>query len=334
MSAETPNSSEAASLETMLASALAESQTESDSPPPETAVDAEETSEQVSTETTASTESPPETIEAPPSLSAEQREEFAKLPPGLQRFIADRHRDMQSDYTRKTEEVAKERVKYQELETAFEPYREQLAVQGTTPAQAAARLLATQNVLMRNPVEGLKWLSQNLGVDLRQLVPQPEKDEEFLSPDVKALKDELKELRGQIQQQTVGQQNAQAAEALRILTEFKGAKDEAGQLKHPHADNPEVKAVMGVFVGRGKSLDEAYAEAVYVLPEVRARIADEAAKAARAEETKKVEEARKKKLAEAKSASQTIRSRGTADEKPAAKASIEDDLRAAMREVS
>lgn len=334
MSAETPNSSEAVSLESMLASALAEATTESADPPPETVSTAEETGEQVSTETQEGTDPPTEIIEPPSELSAEQREEFAKLPPGLQRFIADRHRDMRSDYTRKTEEIAKERTKYQELESAFEPYREELALQGTTPAQAASRLLAAQRVLTRDPLNGLKWLSQNLGVDLRQLAPQPEKDEEFLSPEVKALKDEVRELRGQIQQQQVGQQTAQAAEAQRVLTEFRTAKDDAGNLKHPHADHPEVRAVMGAFISRGKTLEDAYKEAIYVLPEVRQRIADEAAAAARAEEAKKAEEARKKKLAEAKTASSTIRSRGVADEKPAGKGSIEDDLRAAMREVS
>jgi hypothetical protein len=313
----------------MLASALETK--DPSSPPPETAADAEETGEQVSTETTAEVESE-KTIDVP-SLSAEQREEFAKLPPGLQRFIADRHRDMQSDYTRKTEEVAKERTKYQELETAFEPYRDELSMQGTTPAQAAARLLAAQRVLTRDPINGLKWLSQNLGVDLRQLAPQPDKDEEFLDPQVKALKDEVSSLKAQLGQFSVGIQQSKQSEAQKIIEDFKSAKDESGNLKHPHFDNPEVKAVISGLIGQGKTLTEAYERAVYVLPEVRTKIAEEAAKAAQAEVTKKAEEARKLKLAAAKTAAQTIRSRGTADDKRES-GSIEDALRAAMREVS
>jgi hypothetical protein len=326
----TENSSEVAepTLEQMLASAL----DDSSSPPPETAASAEETGEQVSTETTAEVE-PEKAIEPPPNLSAEQREEFAKLPPGLQRFISDRHRDMQSDYTRKTEEVAKERTKYQELETAFEPYREELALQGTTPAQAASRLLAAQRVLTRDPINGLKWLSQNLGVDLKQLAPQPDKDEEYLDPTVKALKDKVSSLEAQLNQVKVGSQNAKAQEVQKIISDFKSAKDEAGNLKHPHFDNPDVQAVISGLVGQGKTLDEAYERAVFVLPEVRSKIAEDAAKAAQAEAAKKAEEARKQKLVAAKTAAQTIRSRGTADEKTQS-VSIEDALRAAMREAS
>jgi hypothetical protein len=336
MSVDTENSSEAVSLETMLASALGDAAPESADPSPETVSTAEETGALVSTETVA--EADPvaldaQTIEPPAEMSAEQRTAFKALPVEAQRQLAERYADVRRTLTQKTEEIAKERTKYSELESAFEPYREQLALQGTTPAAAASRLLAAQNVLTRNPVEGLKWLSQSLGVDLRSLVPPPEKDEEYLSPDVKALKDEIRELRGQIQQQHVGQQNAQQAEAQRILTEFRSAKDDKGEPKHPHADHPEVKAVMGSLIGRGKTLEQAYAEAVYVLPEVRSRIAEEAAKAARAEVERKAEEARKTKLSAARTASQTIRSRGVADEKPAS-GSIEDDLRAAMREVS
>lgn len=317
----------APSLEQMLSAALAE--TDSSSPPPETAASAEETGEQVSTETVAESTQ----VEAPAEMSAEQRVAFKALPIDAQRQVAERYAEVRRTLTQKTEEVAKERTKYQELETAFEPYRDELALQGTTPAQAAARLLAAQRALTRDPVNGLKWLSQSLGVDLRQLTPQPDKEEEFLDPAVKALKDEVRSLRAELNQQQVGVQQSRMSEAQKILEDFKTAKDEAGNLKHPHFDNPDVRAVISGLVGQGKTLGEAYERAVFVLPEVRSKIAEDAAKAAQAEAAKKAEEARKQKLVAAKTASQTIRSRGTADEKTP-NMSIEDALRAAMRDAS
>lgn len=329
----TENSSEGASpsLEDMLASAMEEAQ-KSDSPT-ETAVNAEETGAQVSTETASEIDPAQQTIEPPAEMSAEQREGFKALPVDIQRQVADRYADVRKTLTQKTEEIAKERSKYQELETAFEPYREQLSLQGVTPAQAAQKLLAAQNVLTRDPVNGLKWLAQSLQIDLRQLAPSENKEEEYLDPQVKALKDEVGSLKAQLQQFQVGVRETKVSEAQKIISDFKDAKDAAGNLLHPHFENADVQAAIAGLVSKGKTLDEAYTAAVYVLPEVREKIAQEAAKAAQAEAAKNSEEARKKKLTEAKTAAQTIRSRGAAEEK-VAKMSLEDSLRAAMREVS
>jgi hypothetical protein len=314
----------APSLEQMLSAALAE--TDSSSPPPETAASAEETGEQVSTETTAE-------VDAPAEMSAEQRVAFKTLPIEAQRQVAERYAEVRRTLTQKTEEISKERAKIEEFEQVFEPHRQQLELQGITPAQAASRLLAAQRLLETNPVEGFNWLAKSLGIDLRQLAPQPNKEEEYLDPQVKALKDEVSSLKAQLTQVQVGSQNAKAQEVQKIISDFKSAKDEAGNLKHPHFDNPDVQAVISGLVGQGKTLSEAYERAVFVLPEVRAKIAEDAAKAAQAEAAKKAEEARKQKLVAAKTAAQTIRSRGTADEKTP-NLSIEDALRAAMRDAS
>jgi hypothetical protein len=315
------------SLEQMLSAALAE--TDSSSPPPETAASAEETGEQVSTETAATTTE----VEAPAEMSAEQRVAFKTLPIDAQRQVAERYAEVRRTLTQKTEEISKDKAKIEEFEKVFEPHRQQLELQGITPAQAASRLLAAQRLLEQNPIQGFNWLAKSLGVDLRQLAPQPDKEEEFLDPEVKALKDEVSSLRAELNQQKVGTQTAKAQEVQKIISDFKTAKDEAGNLKHPHFENPDVQAVISGLVGQGKTLAEAYERAVFVLPEVRTKIAEDAAKAAQAEATKKAEEARKQKLVAAKTAAQTIRSRGTAEEKTP-NVSIEDALRAAMREAS
>ena len=266
-------------------------------------------------------------------MSADQRVAFKALPIDAQRQVAERYAEVRRTLTQKTEEISMEREKYKELETAFEPYREQLALQGDTPVTAARKLLAAQSALTKDPVNALKWLSQSLGVDLRQLAPQPDKEEEYLDPAVKALKDEVKSLRAELNQQRVGADNARAQEVQKIMDDFRTAKDDAGNLKHPHFENADVQAVIAGLVRQGKTLAEAYERAVFVLPEVRTKIADEAAKAAQAEAAKKAEEARKQKLVASKTAAQTIRSRGTADEKKPNE-SLEDSLRAAMREAS
>lgn len=318
----------APSLEQMLSAALAESDKTSN-PQPETVASAEETGEQVSTETAAA----PTEVDAPAEMSAEQRVAFKTLPIEAQRQVAERYAEVRRTLTQKTEEIAKDRSRIDEFEKVFEPYRQQLELQGITPTQAASRLLAAQRLLEQNPVEGFNWLAKSLGVDLQKLTPQPDKEEEFLDPTVKALKDEVKSLRAELNQQRVGVENSRAQEVQKIMDDFRNAKDDAGNPKHPHFDNADVQAVIAGLVRQGKTLAEAYERAVFVLPEVRTKIADEAAKAAQAEAAKKAEEARKQKLVASKTAAQTIRSRGTADEKKPNE-SLEESLRAAMREAS
>lgn len=312
------------SLRESLAAALKEY-----SDTPEEPVATEATTESVATETVAE---PPavQAQEAPQHWPSEKREMFSKLPPEAQTFILDRHKEMESDYTRKTTELAEQRKPLEEFSRLFEPYKQQLELAGRTPAQVTQQLLAAQSFLERNPIEGLKWLAQSYKVDLSALLPP--KEDEYTDPTVLALKQELNQLKSQLQQREQAVQSQNAAEVQRVITEFQSAKNADGTAKYPHFES--LKPLMGPLVAQGKTLEEAYELTSYTLPEVRERIASEAAKAAQAEALKKAEEDRKAKAKDAKTATQVIRSRGNAVEDSTGKLSLRQELAKNLRESS
>jgi hypothetical protein len=84
------------------------------------------------------------------------------------------------------------------------------------------------------------------------------------------------------------------------ISAFKDAKDDAGVLKHPHFDR--VRTLMAPLVDSGKSLEEAYAEVVWALPEYRESQIKETKEQAEKEAKKKAETARLDKLKKAKAA--------------------------------
>jgi len=71
-----------------------------------------------------------QTTTAPQSMSAKDREAFYTLPPESQKWISDRVREQEADYTRKTMQVAEARKYYEQLEQAIAPRRQQLAING------------------------------------------------------------------------------------------------------------------------------------------------------------------------------------------------------------
>jgi hypothetical protein len=262
----------------------------------------------VQAEAETTTEAPAvEALEPPARWSAAEREVFTKLPPEAQRVVLERHKEMEADYTRKTMELAEQRKPLDEFTKLFEPAKQRLELAGLTPAQVTKQLLAIQSFVETNPAEGLKWLAQNYKVDLSTLVP---KDDEFMDPSVKALRDEVNQLKSQLQQREQAVQSQNAAEVTKTITDFSSSKNADGTPKYPHFE--ALKGIMAPMVHGGKTLEQAYELASYTLPETRERIASEAAKAAQAETIKKAEEERKAKAKDAKTSSQVIRSRGTA----------------------
>jgi hypothetical protein len=322
---ETTNVEEIAPSEMSLRDTLAAALNEhSDTPQEPVATDA--ATDQAAPETVA--EAPAPQAQAPTHWPSEKREMFSKLPPEAQTFILDRHKEMESDYTRKTTELAEQRKPVEEFGKLFEPYKQKLELAGMTPAQVTRQLLAAQNVLEQNPIEGIKWLAQSYKVDLSTLLPKPE--DEFSDPKVSALERELNQLKAQLQSREQEVQRQNAAEVNKVITDFASSKNADGTPKYPHFDS--LKSLMGPMVAQGKTMEEAYSLAEYTLPEVRERIASEAAKAAQAEALKKAEDDRKAKAKDARTAGNVIRSRGTAVEDTTGKTSLRQELAKNLRE--
>ena len=96
---------------------------------------------------------------------------------------------------------------------------------------------------------------------------------------MKALQQQVAQLEGLFKQQQTQQQNQQVASTQSMIDQFAQAKDEQGNLKHPHFES--VRDTMGVFINSGKAqgLDQAYEMAIYSDPKLRAEMIEEQVKA-------------------------------------------------------
>ena len=86
-------------------------------------------------------------------------------------------------------------------------------------------------------------------------------------------------MEGLFKQQQTQQQNQQVASTQSMIDQFAQAKDEQGNLKHPHFAS--VRDTMGVLINSGKAqgLDQAYEMAIYSDPKLRAEMIQEQVKA-------------------------------------------------------
>lgn len=169
--------------------------------------------------------------EAPRAWPAEMKAKWATLPPDIQQVVAARETELhevKSDIGRLAatyrpmNDVLKNHKSY--LEPALEATRQSLP-------QFLDRVITASAMLDSNPVEGLRELAKNYGVDLSTLydpLAQPP------DPKIAALERKVQELSGRLQQEdqqraaSAEQQEAARVESMAaIVTEFMTANPDA-----------------------------------------------------------------------------------------------------------
>lgn len=273
----------------------------------------EENTEEPSAEEEAATEEAPEPgLEAPLHWSAEDKAAFAKVPKDAQEFVLRRHKAMEADYTRKTQEVADTKRFKDNFDQLLNPYRNQFAMHGMDDVGAVRYLLGNFQALQQNPAQFLMNLAQQYGVDFSQ------KQDGTVDPTIQALQGEISSLRSQIAQTTQAQQYQVNSSLLNQVNAFRDEKDATGNLKHPHFET--VRKDMSVLIesGRAQTLDEAYPLAVRLHPDIYDKSLEqsilEKQKAAQVEADKKTLDEQKQKADKAKKAASGIRSGGASVE--------------------
>ena len=175
-----------------------------------------------------------EPIDYPSSWNAETREKVEALPRDLQEYFVSREKEQNATFTQKTQELSKARQYYENLDRAIQPYAQHFALQGMQPEQVISRLLATQDLLDKDPQAGLKWIADSYGVDLSQL---PQQAPENTDPALQNVNNEVRELKGLIQnwqqEQQQKMQDALTAEANAFIHEV----DSDGNRAHPYVED-------------------------------------------------------------------------------------------------
>lgn len=292
------------------------------------------------TETAQPVEKEPQTeaIPIPPSLSAAVKAQWSDLKPEVQqafRKLEDSVQTAKAEWGRKGERLNR----YDEI---IGPHLDRWRFNGLDEFSGIQALIAAQNVLERNPAEGLAYIARSYGVDLRALAGQalqqrPGAEGQQAPTAAPELQAYLQPLVQQVQtlQQRL-QQADQRTEAEHLASARAEVEAFATRPENKYFENVRPLVAKLIETGVATTLQEAYDLASYRDPEVRAAIEAERSQAAAADAAKRAaEQQQRQKSAAATAAAGSV----VGAPAPGAQApkgppgSIRDTLVAAAREV-
>src|SRR6185312_6319761 len=179
---------------------------------------------------------------------------FAKLDPEGKTFLLRRHKEMEADYTRKTQEIADLKKDWEPVGKMLEPYRDQMKQRGFTPQSLIGAWMNVEKALMAgHGVEIIARLADNYKIPREQIITAlqgakaapaeaPKTDDKAppagpaLPPEVAA---ELAALKQRVDARDHADYSARANKVLSEIENFKTAKAADGSLTHPYFDEVE-----------------------------------------------------------------------------------------------
>jgi hypothetical protein len=297
-------------------------------PEPENAAEEEEENEEQEEE---QEEEPgkaklPGALEAPSHWKAEDKAKFSKLPQEGREILLRRHKEMETDYIRKTQDLA---VKTRDLAATkqfkdtvdhlLSPYRNVFATQGMDEIGGIRYLLGWYQNLQQNPEQTILSLAHQYGV---QFTPKPGQQ---INPELAPILQELHSVKSQIAQERQAQQAAVSSSILQQVNSFASEANADGTPKHPHFET--VRGDMAILIqnGRASTMDEAYGMALRLHPEIFDKQIEESILGKqKTTQQQEIDEAARK-AAQAKKAAKGIKS-GSANVDKAPAKTLRDDL--------
>ena len=270
-----------------------------------------------------------EALPAPNHWPKDFAAKFEALDAPAQHMFMERYKDLEGDYTKKTQAISKYKKRQDAFDEIMQPFKGDFERAGMDDVGAVRQLLAAHDYLRKDPANAINWLASQYGVDIGAIGNDPALEDEFADPQVKALQQQVAQLTGFIQNQQTQQQSHEQASTQSFIDQFAQETDASGNPAHPHFET--VRSVMGSLISSGNATDlkSAYDMAVYANPELRQEeLKRVAAKQSQAKvKTEAVQKAKK---------AQRSKVRGSAT--PAAQAlpanaSIRDTINASIRQL-
>jgi len=200
-------------------------------------------------------------LAAPKNWSDDVKKVFDTLPQESQEFMIKRDKEMTSDYTKKTQDLAEQRKNIEALDKVLQPARQTIHATGISEPEYISRLLNADNALRTNPKMALRQLAQGYGIDLSTM---NEESESWNDPDPQyaQLLQQNQHIMSELNQ--FKQQNIQStvAQTEQTVEQFSAKTGADGKLTHPHFDKVRVKMGNLIDAGEAKGLDDAYTKAV------------------------------------------------------------------------
>lgn len=275
-------------------------------------------------------EAAPSILEAPKHWPQKRRDAFqryATANPDFVRDWLDHTKELEGEFTRKSQEHAEHRKFAETVRELFAPEQRQVMQQnGVSEVDAIKWLTQLDGYARRDPAGYAKWFMQQAGLTPQQLFPEfgqataqngqgDPADADWQDPDVIKLREELGSLKAQqsqyqawIQQQETAQRHERQQTINRTIQQFVESKDESGSPLYPHFaevedrmawelnNNPELQSLpIGV-----EKLKAAYDLAVWANPTTRQAMLD-------AQLSAQQQEAQRRQAAERAKAAQTLK---------------------------
>ena len=262
----------------------------------------------------------PESIRPPASWSPAAKAKFLALDPDIQQEVLRREKETDKGFRERAEQLKR----YEPLENVIAPRRDLWAAQGLDEATAIKTLLAAQDLLEKNPVQGLTYLARSYGVDLASVAGQsgtqpaagttgqPLAQPDPVAAELQALKAELQSIKNGREQEVQSTYQAQ-------IDAF--ASDPA----NIYFENVRPQMAALISAGVATDLPSAYQQAIWADPNIRPLLLQEQA-------TPK-DQAREH-AAKAKAASVSVTGSPGASPPMASNGTIRDDIRLAIQQVS
>jgi hypothetical protein len=269
-----------------------------------------------------------QTITAPRSMSVKDREAFYTLPPENQKWISDRVKAQEADYTRKTMEVAEQRKLYDKLEQAIAPRRQQFAMNGMDEGTAIGQLLALSDYADSDPVGFTRYLLGQRGIPVSALTTAPGVDN-YVDPQMLAMQNRLQRFENYFTQQQTQQVEQQGEVISGVIDSFANANPFYGELEGEMI--PIVSALRESKPGltSDQYLQMAYKMALATNDEVSGKI--EVDRKARSE-AERIAKAKKNATAARRAGGTSIRATGTLPAGAARAKSVDDFIGALVDE--
>lgn len=269
------------------------------------------------------------TLEAPAGWPQADREMFAKQTPEAKRFLMRRVKELEDGFHKNNQQIAPMRRMNEELDEMFKPYDDEMRSLGISRMQAIRELVGMHHRLKQNPVEGLKYLAQVSNVDLNELNGSASAQE---STALSQLRQQVTDLTSRLEQRERGQANEAMNANMAQVNAFADEKGPDGKPLRPYFDEVAKDIARRVraakLEGEQVTLQQAYDEAIYANPTVRAKLLS----AQDAERSRKAEDERKQKAAAAAAAAAAnVASEGAANVvEPNKDGSVRGDLEQAF----
>lgn len=250
-----------------------------------------------------------EELTAPEHWAEEDRELFASKDRDVQEYILERSKSMEGDYTRKSQARASDIKLAESLHEYLEPYRPDFESQGVDEAGAIKALLEVHGQLKTDPATALMQLAQQYNYNPETNYPsdsyQTESDSEYFEdPDDSSVKQELAQLRNELNKTQQAQQNSAQQGFASSLNQFVNAKDESGNDAHPLAGEVRNDITRYMQARVAQNFEQAYNMAIAARPELRESLTQQQSEAAKQKE----KEEKAKSVSKAKKAAKGVKS--------------------------